>query len=32
MRGRNDEVAEAAIAGKVVRTNSATIKGAERPS
>ena len=31
LRGRNDEVAEAAVGGNVVRTNSATFKGAERP-
>jgi hypothetical protein len=31
MRGRNDELAEEAAAGQLVRTNSATFKGIERP-
>lgn len=31
MRGRGDEVAERAAAGELVRTNSATFKGVERP-
>jgi hypothetical protein len=31
LRGRNDEVAEAAASGELIRTNSATFKGVERP-